>query len=100
MLEEGVVQRPEGVAAEHRDGAGGEVDDPRPSVGQHDGERDAGDQRSRAEAEEDEQQNLLHWSFLVDVGGPTDPSLPDLPDSVVRSAAAASMTRGRGAPSR
>ena len=41
---------------------------PDPSVAKHDGKRDTSDQRSRAEAEEDEQQDLLQRSFLADVG--------------------------------
>ena len=59
------VQRPVGVAAEHRHAAGGEVDDPGAPVGEHHAERDAGDQRAGTEPEQDEQQDLLHWSVLA-----------------------------------
>ena len=55
-------QRPERIPGEHRHAAGREVDDPRASVGQNDAERDAGDQRARAEPEQREQQDLLHVS--------------------------------------
>ena len=56
---------PEGVAAEHRERADREVDDPRAPVGQHDAERDARDERAGPEAQHDEQQYFFHCaSFL------------------------------------
>jgi hypothetical protein len=53
-------QRPEGVAGEHREPAGGQVDDSRAAVGEHNAERDPGDQRARAEPEQRVQQYLCH----------------------------------------
>ena len=54
------LQRPERVRGDHRDGAGGEVDDPRTDVRDDHGHGDAGDHRARPEAEQDEESDVLH----------------------------------------
>ena len=41
-------------------GAGGEVDDPRAAIGDDHRHGDPGDHRARPEAEQDEEDNLLH----------------------------------------
>ena len=53
------LERPVGVAGDHRDGAGREVDDPRAAVGQDDAEGDPGDQRAGAEPEDREEEELV-----------------------------------------
>ena len=54
------LERPERVRGDHRDGAGGEVDDPRTAVRDDHGHGDPGDHRARPEAEQDEESNVLH----------------------------------------
>jgi hypothetical protein len=56
--EDAVAQRPVRVAREHGDAPGGEVDHAGPAVEEDDAERDAGDQRPDAEAEEREEEDL------------------------------------------
>ena len=53
------LERPVRVAAEHRDGTGREIDDPRAAIGQDDAEGDAGDQRAGAEPEDREEEELV-----------------------------------------
>ena len=57
--EEARSQGPVGVAGEHGDAAACEVDHARPAVEEDDGERDAGDQRTDAQAEQSELPDLL-----------------------------------------
>ena len=57
--EETGAQCPVGVAGEHGDAAACEVDHARPAVEEDNGERDAGDQRTDAQAEQSELPDLL-----------------------------------------
>ena len=59
------LERPERVRGDHRDGAGGEVDDPRAAVRHDHGHRDPGDHRARPEAEQDEENDVLHDRFSI-----------------------------------
>ena len=54
------LERPEEVRGEHRDRAGGDVDDPGAAVDQDDAERDARDQRARTEPQRRVEEDVLH----------------------------------------
>ena len=53
------AQPQEQVAGDHRVRAGGDVDDPRSAVGQHDAEADPCDERARPQTQEREEEDLL-----------------------------------------
>ena len=53
-------QPQEQVRGHHRARTGGEVDDPGPAIGQHDAEADPGDEGARPQAEDCEEEDLVH----------------------------------------
>ena len=54
------LEGPEAVRGDHRDRAGGEVDDPGAAVRDDHGHRDSADHRARPEPEQDEENDVLH----------------------------------------
>ena len=69
------TQRPEREARQHRDRARGQVDEAGASVRDHDADRDRGDRRPGAEAEQEEEEYLFHIvpPLSADGAGSTGP---------------------------
>ena len=63
-------ERPEGEAREHGDRARGQVDEAGAPVRDDDADRDGGDRRPGPEAEQEEEEDLVH---VVPCGQPTGP---------------------------
>ena len=63
------VRKAQNARGDHRHGARGEVDDPRAAVGDHHGHGDARDHRARPDAEQDEEQDVLHRVPSLEAAG-------------------------------
>ena len=87
------LERPEDVGADHRDRADGDVDDAGAAIDQDDAERDARDQRSGAEPERREEDDVTASASVSRSGGPGGSRARRLQSPYLASRAASASRR-------